>query len=829
MTFSSTGGTIASNVDEAKQGETITLTPASSTGYVLQSITVKSDSSGTTINTTATGNGKSYSFTMPNDDVNVEAQFVPIDIILTSNLSGNATYSGNSLGKVTLTVSPSTAYTLESAPSVTNSSGSSVPVSKKQGGSYVYEFSVAGNENDTYKVNITFKQQSNKQAVDTATDEIDDQIDNLSRQADNVERTVNNIRDIVTDDDGNMKSWSEISSSTELLEEITNLAEYLGEMSSSTASILRNLSVIYNVLEPYVSDAADAAKDDADKANTEVQAAIDALDAANDIIKSIVNYINDQESIKFSQLGDGFDATKQLFHDQLKALSSSLKTLNENASSYSDIINDDLRAVNDQMNVVFNLLADRLTDAEDTDLDDIYEDVTDEDIAQITNGRAEFCKNVGVVQGDINIGGIAGSMSIDDEDPEDSAAGNVEYKIGRRYIANCLIIDCVNEGYITAKKDGAGGVCGYMNHGIIVDSEGYGSVESTEGDYVGGICGQSLTIIKRCFALCAVSGGQNVGGIAGYADTLTDCYAMVDVTAQNGRAGAIAGQVVSYEQLSYGDSVDAKVYGNYYVSDEMFGIDNISYVGVAEPITYQELLEVENVPTQFWHLKVIYKIEDTILGSQEMSYGQSLDDLDYPTIPQKEGYYGMWPDVTGEVMGATKVIEAEYKDSVTVVVSTGVDGEKALALIEDNFTDDTVLIAKKVDMANSTLTPPTEIGESNYVIYQLSIEDEKVDDTSSFAVRLLNPYDDNATVYAYVDGQWTLLESKVRGQYLQVTMTGSEQYFCVVENKSNIIFIIACAVAAAVVVILLIVIIKTMVSKINRKKQKKQQSEAQEK
>ena len=41
----------------------------------------------------------------------------------------------------------------------------------------------------------------------------------------------------------------------------------------------------------------------------------------------------------------------------------------------------------------------------------------------------------------------------------------------------CLVTDSVNEGYVTAKKNGAGGICGYMNHGIIVNSECYGSTK----------------------------------------------------------------------------------------------------------------------------------------------------------------------------------------------------------------------------------------------------------------------------------------------------------------------------------------------------------------
>jgi hypothetical protein len=93
-----------------------------------------------------------------------------------------------------------------------------------------------------------------------------------------------------------------------------------------------------------------------------------------------------------------------------------------------------------------------------------------------------------------------------------------------------------------------------------------------------------------------------------------------------------------------------------------------------------------------------------------------------------------------------------------------------------------------------------------------------VSDDDTFQVRLLNPYEDDAKVYGYVDGAWTELESKVRGQYVQVEMKGSHEYFCIANNKSdNIIKIIVVVVAAAVVVLLLVLIKKGILRKKNKK------------
>lgn len=817
---SSTGGAVTTSMTSANEGDKVYITPVSGNGYVLKELTVTGDGD---IPAAKENDGKRYSFTMPAGEVRVTAQFEPIDIILTSNLSGNATCSGNAEGIVTLKVEPDAAYTMAGAPAVTDAAGTAVPLSSKQSGAYVYEFDIT-KASAPYTVQIRFEKQDKEEAVDTSKDNIKDAIDELGQTSADVENTANRIQDITTDSDGNIKSWEQLTQDErdELAQEVINLTESLGEVTTSSSSILSNLATIYSILSPYISESSEAVLDDISAATDNVQAMIDSLQSATDGVRGIINYVNAQPDISFKRLGGDFDAAREAFRDQLKGLSSSIRTLSDNTSANTDIINADLRAVNDQLNVVFNLLADRAVDVQDLGIEELYEDVDDENLDSITTGRVEACTNKGVIKGDINVGGIAGSMSIDDEDPEDSAAGKMEYEIGRRFITKCLVTDSVNEGYVTAKKDGAGGICGYMNHGIIVDSKGYGSVESTEGGYVGGICGESLTIIKRCYALCSVSGGSNVGGIAGYADTLQNCYAMASVKAGKGRSGAIAGQVAAYEEFGAdADEEEVKVSGNYYVGSGIYGIDNISYVGVAEPITYHELLAVEQLPVQFWHLNVIYRIEDTILGSQEIPYGAGLDNLQYPQIPDKEGFYGVWPDTSGQIMEGTYVVEAEYRENVTVVKSSG--GEevstveavrlKPYALVADVFTADAVLNA-----AVTSFAPPEKAGNSQNVVYEISLENSELGAEDSFAVRILNPYKD-AVVYGYHNGSWAELESKVRGQYLQVEMTGTQEYFCVAEQTSKLVPVLCTAAGAAAVLVILAVLVRKVKSGRGRKAQ----------
>ena len=637
-------------------------------------------------------------------------------------------------------------------------------------------------------------------------------INGLQEGSGQLSQSADRISEIITDEDGSVREWSDLND----LQQQTLVMEVVA-LAGDSQSIEESANKALNELGQLGSDtSSDKVRQDLDGAMDQLQSMADSMGNAANRTKDIVNYLNSQPKIQFAVLGDEFNKSRENLYGQLQGIADSLKSLSQNASDYSDLANADLKAVNDQLNVVFNLLADHLSGSSDLSVEELYEEVSDDEIDSITTGRADSCTNKGVVKGDINIGGIAGSMAIDEEDPEDNAAGSIDYEIGRRFIMKCIIQDCVNDGYVTAKKDGAGGIVGYMAHGIVIDDESYGSVESTEGDYVGGICGESLTVIRRCFSLCDVSGGKNVGGIAGYANTLKDCYAIVNVEAAVGRKGAIAGQIA--EQPDTEDNAEANVCRNYYVDDVLYGIDNVSYVGVAEPISYQDLLAVEGVPGEFRHLKVIYRVEDMYLGTEEVAFGESLAGLHYPEIPVKEGYYGVWPDYSEAVMGGNLVIRGEYHDNVRVVESNekamenaGEEYQKPYALVEETFTEDTVL---KVSI--SSLTPPDQVVEKEYVTYEVSLENSNIKDNDVFAIRLLNPYED-AQVWGLSNGVWTQLESKGRGQYLQVDMTGPQEIFCIVKTGSNIIMIIAGAVGAAVVLLLLTVLIKMFGRKTKKK------------
>ena len=88
--------------------------------------------------------------------------------------------------------------------------------------------------------------------------------------------------------------------------------------------------------------------------------------------------------------------------------------------------------------------------------------------------------------GDVN-GGVAGTMDIEyDFDPESDSNIIKDSTLTAKYFTKCVLLDSKNYGDATSRKDCAGAICGYADLGVISGCEGYGTAESTAGDYVGG-------------------------------------------------------------------------------------------------------------------------------------------------------------------------------------------------------------------------------------------------------------------------------------------------------------------------------------------------------
>lgn len=612
--------------------------------------------------------------------------------------------------------------------------------------------------------------------VKDAVNSLQENTEKINEHLEKAEPLIDELQDLLIDSNGNLKDWNDLNQDEQerVKEIIQELEQELDEIGDILPELSDDISKVTKEVSGYVSEAAGKLGSTLKQTADHADKLTDSLDSAFDGVNAIVDYLNAQTDIRFEGIDLETEYSIETLHYHLLGISNCMDLLSDDGKTYSDVIYQDLKAVNDQMNKVFNLFTDRVEEYTGGDRQVIYADVSDEELETETQGRVDYCKNYGVIEGDIDVGGIAGSMSIDEEDPENNAAGNAGYSFGDQYLTKCIITYGENQGEVIAKKDGVGGIVGFMNMGVVADCEAYGMVKSTDGDYIGGICGQSLSLIRRCYALCSLSGNRNIGGITGYGVTITDCYSMADIIAADSRFGAIAGQVALDEEQ---ENELQHVTGNYYVGDKAGGIDNISYTNAAQPIAYEELIALPQIPKTFQKLKVTFKADGSVIETQELEMGQSMDMLVFPEIPYKEGYYGEWPDMQGRVMTGNVILEAVYHDEIPIVK----EETQALAIAEGSFTDKTRLLVTD----REGQIPAQLVEDKNYIAYDIELQNSNFGKNSDVQIRIRNPYE-KLEIWSLQDDKWVKIEGKTVGQYVQVTMTGAQGSFCLVEDTADV-------------------------------------------
>lgn len=738
-----------------------------------------------------------------------------IKIIPESNAGGKAdcSISGNT---ATLTVRANPGYRVEGTPAVSDGAGNAISVSKQGLDGYVYTFSVEGAVSPV-RIKITFMPDTDSATVSASWSD-------LSKNAALLQTQMQNISNITAEIDRLVKGRNIQDFSQE---DITRLADYMLELAKELSAagetlsyIIGDLAVISEIMKPYIEASLKKAGVELSHVTEDLKEVMSYLDSAFGLLRSTILYVNGKFDIQFEKLSDNMSVSINGLFDGLEMISSYAGRINDDISRHSDILETDLRAINDQINVIFQLFVQKIEDVEDLYYEEGgYEDISDEDIDGNYDGKVERSVNSGIVKGDINVGGISGSMAIDEEDPEGNAAGSVHYSFGSRYLTKCIIDRCRNEGKITAKKDGVGGIAGYMNLGIVANSEAYGSAESTDGEYIGGISGESLALIKGCWSLVSLKGSAYIGGIAGAGKRIQDCYAMAIIDEAAIRKGEIAGWIDNKEdeRFNYGDDIK----NNFFVSGELSGIDEISYMGIAEPIAYEALLNVEGVPLQFRHLQLTFIAGERLVERMEVEYGAALDAIEFPEAPYREGSYGKWPDVTNMNMNGNITLEAEYYDNITTLPSTqsvaskegdgtntvfnGNMPDKPYAYIDGIYTGDAKLnISTEKKTLQETKDEAGENAES--VIYGIVVEDGGLSEETVSKVRLYNPYKKIKKVMENTQGGWSEIAYKEYGSYIQIDMHGDSGKYCIISGDTNSVIFIYILAGAALLLAAVIVI-----------------------
>lgn len=312
------------------------------------------------------------------------------------------------------------------------------------------------------------------------------------------------------------------------------------------------------------------------------------------------------------------------------------------------------------------------------------------DTSSFQKGKVTLCLNNGLVEADTNVGGIVGQVATEfDFDPEDdiTLTGAESFDVERTVKA--VIRESRNLGAVTGKKDYAGGIVGKADFGAVISCESYGDITSTDGSYVGGIAGSSSYAVRGCYTLGALSGRNYVGGIAGSGCDIFYSVSLSDITVQGEGGGAIAGKAKE----------DGILHENCYVADRKGvspGIDGIGYTCGAAPVTYDTLCLLENLPDAFTAFTITFQVDGQQVGSFTCGYGESLPPEQIPAIPEREGYYGRWPEFDYSYITGNKVLEAQYEKFTRSLASKETDeGGLSLLLAEGEFLPGAELIMEQ--------------------------------------------------------------------------------------------------------------------------------------
>ena len=502
-----------------------------------------------------------------------------------------------------------------------------------------------------------------------------------------------------------------------------------------------------------------------------------SLQAAGKEWKAIADYLNAQESLRAVNLSSNFDRNSEKLDTELDELMDLLDTLEQHTYQHSEVLEKDMRAINDQANNVLTVMVERLDNIQAmANGEDIIIDLSSLENVSLNGTEVSECTNEGVIHGDRNVGGIAGTMGVEKSDTVQSR----NLSVGSRYIAGAVLHDCKDQGFVTVKTDNAGGIVGNQELGLISGCIAQGRVQGTEADDLGGIAGKSSGRIVACGSLAVLNGANEIGGIAGQAKSVQDCYSMVTITGSQEWVGAVVGR-----QEFDADEEDAtilrklakeKMAGNYYCSSSLYGINGVSSSGVAQAVTYQELLALDHVPEAFNDLTVTFiDADQNLIERETLPYGYDLTQLAYPEVKTESGEYMEWSGLQGEKLEGNLILQTREMNLVTILSGDLVQKNKAVVLAEGNFTE-----KAKVHVEDYVGKLPDNL-PANCIChcYKVMLENASIDMGTVTRVRLYSEEDGETTIFRLDGDRWTKLDTKRIGSYEEAQMFGTQAVFCI--------------------------------------------------
>ena len=570
------------------------------------------------------------------------------------------------------------------------------------------------------------------------------------------------------------------------------------------------------------------ALEDVRDALTGLRSGLDDLGTGISDTESLLRYLTGEDPLYFPPSGEEMTDSADRLQDSLQQISGTMAAISSETDTRSEQLTEDIRKMNEQIRKITDLTADHVDELRDGEPGSIVEDSSGEvDPGALSGGKLILCRNEGSIAGDLNTGGIAGSMAIFDElDPEEDNSSSLSSAAHHRYELRCVLMNCTNTGEVSARRSNAGGICGFGRLGMIYRCVNDSRVLTENGDYAGGIAGCSDNLLRSCWSKTRLSGRSYLGGILGGALAGTRDSAdgsRTDNSSTGTKAGDPGSTGTSGTGTASGSSgssrsltaTNAEVDGctaitrieegtqylgavagadlgsfkdNRFTADDLAGINGTSYAGRAEPVSYKELLASDPLlPTELKRFRLEFTAEDTVIKSETFAYGDSFDASVFPEIPAREGCFARWDTESLQDLHHDTTVTAVYTPYVTALRSEATRSEaRPVFFAEGSFDDRAELTAEPAvlpfaqdrDNAWQTLRSYNrEILEQ----WHLEIPD---DGAEVHRIRYLLPTGSRGSSSIYLRtsadgsgadgaGSWQKLETGREGSYMTFELAGS--------------------------------------------------------
>ena len=437
--------------------------------------------------------------------------------------------------------------------------------------------------------------------------------------------------------------------------------------------------------------------------NSVHDAMVDARYASEDLSASIDNisaYLTPvSEAVSSLDVTDPESAVylHDVISDCVWNISNEMAAISQTVDGNSGILRDDFKDITDNLTALSDTALQTAgviatVDQPEDILVDGSETTEKEDL---TLGKTANSENRGGVNGDSNVGGIAGNLSVESElDPESELNVGGSRFSKKSVNLSIVVTGCLNRGAVTAKRECAGGIAGKMEMGLASHCASYGPVVLEDGDYAGGIAGLLYGSVKSSCAKCSLSGRRYIGGIVGNgcsarskderASTVSACYTLVEILGTPQFAGAVSGG---------GDGVYEN---NFFVPAGFAGLDRLSIHGRAEPISFEAFAGVEGLPEECKTFTLRFVADGETVKELPFEYGASFDRSVFPRVPGKDGRYAVWDRTELQDLRFDTTVTAEYRLDETVLRSadTREDG-RAVLYVDGQFQQgDTVTLER---------------------------------------------------------------------------------------------------------------------------------------